>query len=272
MKHSFLMCMPTHFDVSYVINPWMDGNINAVSVNEANLQWEDLLYVISCLAQVKLVLPERGLPDMVFTANAGVLLGNDVVLSRFRFKERQREEEHFQKWFEGQGFRVHKLPPDLPFEGGGDALLDRRLPLLWIGHGHRSQFEAGTYVQDFLNIEVEPLLLVDPRFYHLDTCFCPLSNGHLLYYPAAFDEASLRLIHSRVPKKLRIPVSEEEALHFACNAVNIDKSVILNRASDDLKRKLAEAGYHVFEIPLSQFLKAGGGAKCLTLRLDEPRI
>ncbi|MBD2019869.1 TIGR00300 family protein, partial [Leptolyngbya sp. FACHB-36] len=114
------------------------------------------------------------------------------------------------------------------------------------------------------------LRLMDERFYHLDTCFCPLSNGYLLYYPPAFDAYSNRLIEMRVPEAKRIAIDEADAVNFACNAVNVDHIVILNQASDDLKQRLTAAGFQVVETPLTEFLKAGGASKCLTLRVTEP--
>lgn len=113
---------------------------------------------------------------------------------------------------------------------------------------------------------------MDERFYHLDTCFCPLSDGTLLYYPPAFDFYSNRLIETRVPTAKRLVVGEADALAFACNAVNVGRSVILNQVSAGLRQQLQTRGYDVVETPLSEFLKAGGAAKCLTLRLDEPRL
>jgi lysine-ketoglutarate reductase/saccharopine dehydrogenase-like protein (TIGR00300 family) len=111
---------------------------------------------------------------------------------------------------------------------------------------------------------------MDERFYHLDTCFCPLNGGYLLYYPPAFDSYSNRLIEMRVPSEKRIAIAEADAVNFACNAVNIDSVVVMNKASDDLKGRLAAAGFEVIETPLTEFLKAGGAAKCLTLRVTEP--
>jgi lysine-ketoglutarate reductase/saccharopine dehydrogenase-like protein (TIGR00300 family) len=266
----FLMCAPDHYDVDYVINPWMEGNIHKSSRDRAVEQWQKLHHIIKDHAIVNLVNPQQGWPDMVFTANAGLVLGKNVVLSRFLHKERQGEEPHFKEWFESQGYTVHELPKDLPFEGAGDALLDREGRWLWAGYGFRSELDAHPYLAKWLNIEVLSLQLVDERFYHLDTCFCPLAGGYLLYYPPAFDFYSNRIIEMRVPPEKRIAMSEPDAVNFACNAVNIDHVVIMNKASDELKQRLASVGFQVLETPLTEFLKAGGAAKCLTLRVTEP--
>jgi lysine-ketoglutarate reductase/saccharopine dehydrogenase-like protein (TIGR00300 family) len=207
---------------------------------------------------------------MVFSANAGLVLGENVVLSRFLHKERQGEEPYFQQWFENNGFNVYTLPKDLPFEGAGDALLDREGRWLWAGYGFRSELDSHPYLAKWLDIEVISLRLMDERFYHLDTCFCPLANGYLLYYPGAFDSYSNRVIEMRVAPEKRIAIVEADAINFACNAVNIESIVIMNKASDSLKSRLGEAGFQVIETPLTEFLKAGGAAKCLTLRVTEP--
>ncbi|OKH22864.1 TIGR00300 family protein [Chroogloeocystis siderophila] len=266
----FLMCPPDHYDVDYVINPWMEGNIHKSSRDRAVDQWQKLHHIIKDHAIVDLVQPQKGVPDMVFTANAGLVLGDNVVLSRFYHKERQGEEPYFKAWFESQGYTVYELPKDLPFEGAGDALLDREGRWLWAGYGFRSELDSHPYIAKWLDIEVISLRLMDERFYHLDTCFCPLSGGYLLYYPPAFDSYSNRMIEMRVAPEKRIAIAEADAVNFACNAVNIDSVVIMNKASDNLKQRLAKVGFQVIETPLTEFLKAGGAAKCLTLRVTEP--
>lgn len=266
----FLMCAPDHYDVDYVINPWMEGNIHKSSRDRAVEQWQKLYHILKQHAVVDLVTPQVGWPDMVFTANAGLVLGENVVLSRFLHKERQGEEPFFQNWFEENGYTVHVLPKDLPFEGAGDALLDREGRWLWAGYGFRSELDSHPYLAKWLDIEVLSLRLIDERFYHLDTCFCPLANGYLLYYPGAFDAYSNRLIQMRVAPEKRIAIAEADAVNFACNAVNVDSIVIMNKASDALKARLASVGFRVIETPLTEFLKAGGAAKCLTLRVTEP--
>ncbi|WGV23958.1 TIGR00300 family protein [Halotia branconii] len=266
----FLMCAPDHYDVDYVINPWMEGNIHKSSRDRAVEQWQKLHHVLKDHAIVDLVTPQNGWPDMVFTANAGLLLGDNVVLSRFLHKERQGEEPYFKQWFEENGYTVYELPKDLPFEGAGDALLDREGRWLWAGYGFRSELDSHPYLAKWLDVEVLSLRLIDERFYHLDTCFCPLANGYLLYYPGAFDAYSNRLIEMRVAPEKLIAITEADAVNFACNTVNVDSIVIMNKASDTLKTRLADVGFEVIETPLTEFLKAGGAAKCLTLRVTEP--
>jgi lysine-ketoglutarate reductase/saccharopine dehydrogenase-like protein (TIGR00300 family) len=265
-----LMCAPDYYDVDYVINPWMEGNIHKSSIDLAVEQWGKLHHVLQEVAIVDLVEPQKGWPDMVFTANAGLVLGKNVVLSRFFHPERQGEEPHFKKWFADNGFQVFELPKDLPFEGAGDALLDREGRWLWAGYGFRSELDSHPYIAKWLDIEVVSLRSIDERFYHLDTCFCPLSGGYILYYPGAFDAYSNHLIERRVPEAKRIAIAEADAVNFACNAVNVGQTVVMNKASDSLKQQLNDAGFKIIETPLTEFLKAGGAAKCLTLRITEP--
>ncbi|MFO0048374.1 MAG: TIGR00300 family protein [Pseudanabaena sp.] len=269
---NYLMCAPDHYDVDYVINPWMEGNVHKSSRDRAVVQWQKLYGVLKGLVNVELVTPEKGWPDMVFTANAGLVLGDKAVLSRFLHKERQGEEPYFKAWFESKGFTVFELPKDLPFEGAGDALFDRKGGWLWAGYGFRSELDAHPYLAKWLDVEVLSLRLIDNRFYHLDTCFCPLTGGYLLYYPPAFDSYSNRLIEMRVPADKRIVIEEADAVNFACNAVNVDRNVVMNKISDGLKQRITNAGFTVIETPLTEFLKAGGAAKCLTLRTIEVPI
>jgi lysine-ketoglutarate reductase/saccharopine dehydrogenase-like protein (TIGR00300 family) len=265
-----LMCAPDYYDVDYVINPWMEGNIHKSSRDQAVEQWQKLHHVLKEVAIVELIQPQRGVPDMVFTANAGLVLGQNAVLSRFYHPERQGEEPYFKTWFEDNGFQVFELPKDLPFEGAGDALLDREGRWLWAGYGFRSELDSHPYIAKWLDIEVLSLRLIDDRFYHLDTCFCPLTGGYVLYYPGAFDSYSNHLIQKRVPETKRIAIAEADAVNFACNAVNVGQTVVMNKASESLKQQLEDIGFNIIETPLTEFLKAGGAAKCLTLRINEP--
>jgi N-dimethylarginine dimethylaminohydrolase len=213
--------------------------------------------------------PVAGLPDLVFTANAAVVCGSKALLSSFLYPERQPEEPHFQSWLARHGFEVYTLPREVSFEGAGDALFDRLTDRLWFGHGVRSSLSAAPHLERIFRVPVQPLALLQTRYYHLDTCLCPLEGGYLLYYPAAFDHASIAAIERLVPAEARLAVPREDAEDFACNAINIGKVVVLNKISASSKKWLAERGFEVVETATSEFLKAGGSTKCLSLRLNE---
>ena len=171
-------------------------------------------------------------------------------------------------YFKNNGFNILHLPKEISFEGAGDALYDRKEKILWAGHGFRTNFSAHEYLSKMQEFEVVSLKLIDPRFYHLDTCLCSLELGHLLYYPGAFDEKSNSLIKEKLPSDRLINISDDDALHFACNAVSIEDKVILNNCSNELANTLNKLGYNVIKTELTEFLKSGGAAKCLTLRLN----
>jgi len=271
-RAAFLMCPPKLYDVNYVINPWMEGNIHQSSREQAATQWEQLHAALAQIADVLFVEPQPGSPDMVFTANAGLVRDGIVALSSFHHAERQGEEPHFRKWFADSGFSIREIPRGTPFEGEGDALFDAGGRRLWAGHGLRTRAASHHYLTETWNVEVLSLGLIDPRFYHLDTCFCPLSNGDLMYYPPAFDQSSRALIEAHYSRSKRIVVDEADALRFACNAVNVGRTILLNEISPRLRAKLELRGFTVVQVKLTEFLKAGGAAKCLVLRLSEPSI
>lgn len=264
---TLLMCPPKLYDVTYVINPWMRGNIGKSSQLKAMEQWSNLYSELSKIAHVVLIEPAAGSPDMVFTANAGIAHAGTVVISSFYHRERQDEEAHFRRWFAEAGYRVVDLPREMSFEGEGDGLFSSDGSRLWVGYGSRTLEESHAALRALWDVDVISLHLVDPRFYHLDTCFAPLNDGSVLYFPAAFDAASLAHIEAFYPPELRIVVGEEDALRFACNAVNIGRTIVLNRISKELESTLAARGFKVVQVDLDEFLKAGGAAKCLVMKL-----
>ncbi len=268
-SQTVLMCEPGYFGVDYVINHWMQDQIGKVNRALAVRQWERLRGIMADLINVSFVAPQPGVPDMVFTANAGLVRGRNVIVSRFASRERQAEEPFIRSWFADNGYAIADWPQHVAFEGAGDALFDRALPILWFGHGFRSDAAAAPCIEKAIGCRTVSLRLTDPRFYHLDTCLCPLDGGWLLYYPAAFDAASQATIRALIPDAKRLEVAEADAVHFACNAVNLGRHVILNHASDALQATLRGAGFTPILTPLAEFLKSGGAAKCLTLKLVE---
>lgn len=275
MPPTFLMTDPGCFDVSYSINPWMSpaawspGEARKACAGSAALRWA----LQSAGAAVEMIPAVAGLPDLVFPANAAVVLDGTALLARFRHPERQGEEAPFRAAFEtlkARGWidRIVDLPEGVVHEGAGDALWDETRQIFWTGHGQRSDAGAAPIIARTFGRPVVSLELASPHFYHLDTCFRPLSGGQVLYYPPAFTPASLAAIEARVTPADRIIAAREDAEALCVNAVCLGASVIMARAPADLKRRIEAHGYRLVEVDLAPFILSGGAAFCMTLRLD----
>jgi N-dimethylarginine dimethylaminohydrolase len=265
MRHPrILMCPPDFYGIEYEINPWMNRSRGSTP-EKAQAQWKSLYETLLGLGvTVELMPPQKGLPDLVFTANAGLVFNQRFFSSSFRHEVRARETPHFDAWFAAHGFTVEHLPAGMYFEGAGDALFCG--PTLFAGYRIRSDVQGHQHLAKVLARQVLPLELVDKRFYHLDTCFCPLAPGEAIYYPPAFDAYGQKVLKRNVPRLFA--VRDEEAQRFGCNAVVIGKTVIVNTGCEHLEQDLRTRGYTTMAVQLDEFLKAGGSAKCLTLRLD----
>ena len=278
-KPLLLLTDPTHFEVSYTINPWMRPYAWAENpvghLAAARRSFRSLAAALTAAgARLEIMPGVAGLPDMVFPANAAIVLDRLALLSRFRHPERQGEEQHFQAYFRDlmdRGFildEVAQIPPNCFQEGAGDCIWDSTRGRFWAGYGQRSTRQAAAEVSAFFGRETTALELVSPRFYHLDVCFCPLSGGEIFYYPSAFSAASLAKIHDVVAPEDLIEATDQDAARFNVNAVNIDDRLVMASASPALVARLAERSYQVSRVNLLPFIMSGGGAYCMVLRLD----
>jgi N-dimethylarginine dimethylaminohydrolase len=258
-----LLCPPDFYSIRYEINPWMNRQQNA-DAEEAAMQWQRLYDTLQSLGcAVELLSPQPDWPDMVFTANAGLVHGHQFISSRFRHAERQGETPTYDAWFVQHGYEVLTVPDDHAFEGEGDAL--------WLGdtlvcgHGFRTDRETHAWLAGTLHCSVLSVKLVNPHFYHLDTCFCPLHEGTALWHPSAFNEEGRSMLRDHVSELITVP--DEEALRFACNAVVLGLHVLIPAGCPHTCRRLEDRGFACHPLPMSEFIKAGGACKCLVLRL-----
>jgi N-dimethylarginine dimethylaminohydrolase len=215
-------------------------------------------------ASVELLPPVEGLPDLVFTANAGIVHRDQFVPAHFRHPERQDEVPHDVAWFEEHGFRVTRLPERGAHEGAGDAL-----PFAGgLLSGYRFRSDAATHAQlsRLLGVPVRSVELVDPRLYHVDLTFCPLDERRAMVAPAGWDSYGCRVVQALVPEPLEL--SLDDALQFCANSVVVDRTVVMPACPVAVGRQLEQWGFEVVVCPMDEFLKAGGGCRCLTLALD----
>ncbi|MGH3781900.1 MAG: dimethylargininase [Pseudonocardiaceae bacterium] len=262
----YLMCPPRYFTVSYAINPWMDPS-QPVDTTRAMAQWAALADTYRALGHtVEVIDPEPGLPDMVFAANAGTVIDGVVLGARFRNAERAAEAEYYRRWFVAHGAR-DVLIPSAVNEGEGDLIWTGRM--LLAGTGFRTEPAAHSEAQEVLGVPVVSLRLVDPYYYHLDTCLLVLDDSPsaplIAYYPAAFSPGSQRVLEQLFPDA--VIASAADAACLGLNGVSDGRAVVLPVEAVDLGRALGARGFEPLFVDVSELRRAGGGPKCCTLRL-----
>jgi N-dimethylarginine dimethylaminohydrolase len=267
-----LMTSPEHFDVEYVINPHMEGNIGAVDPERARAQWNQLRDTYERLGFTVSSIPGvEGLPDMVFCANQTLPYltpggKKGVVLSRMFAPQRRDEVPYYARFFEEEGYRIDEVDATAAgesFEGMGDALWHPGRFLLWGGYGFRTDRTVYDHLASDFGFPVLPVSLTDPDFYHLDTCLAPLNEVTALVYPGAFDEEGLEVVRAHFRHVLEAPENEAREL-FACNAHCPDgRNVIIQRGCAETSRKLRDAGFDPVEVDTDEYLKSGGSVFCM---------
>jgi len=258
----FLLCRPTHFAVDYRINPWMQPSLGADPA-VAVAQWDEVVRTYTRLGhRLEQVTPAPGLPDLVFSANAGLVIGDKALVSRFRHPERAGEEPIFLDWFLDHGFDA--VQASVCNEGEGDYLVTSRGILA--GSGFRTDPQAHAEVQSFFGLPVVPLTLVDPRFYHLDTALAVLDPETIAYFPEAFAPASRDVLQRLFPNA--ILATEADAVAFGLNACSDGRHVVLAAGAVALAEQLTTRGFEPMPVETSELQKAGGSVKCCTLELE----
>lgn len=261
-----LMCAPDHYGIHYEINRWMDVDVPADLVR-ARGQWRNLRAAVADLpgVEVEEIAPVAGLPDMVFTANGGLHVDHRVVVGTFRHPERSGETKHFESWFANRGWEVVVPPDGLFLEGAGDVL---RTAEGWIGgYPQRSSPNAHRWLAQLLEEQVLSLELVDPRYYHLDTCLVVLGEETAAYAAEAFDDYGRRVLAAQFHDLIEVDASEAE--RFGCNLVAWAGHAVVPSGTPRLQAALRERGWQVQEVAVDEYIKSGGAARCLVLTLPE---
>ena len=274
---TLMMCRPKFFDVCHhLLNAHMEMKI-PVKKNLALTQWENAYKtLLANNIKVDLLEPHPNLPDMVFTANAGIVHGNKAVVSNFGAVPRRPETQYHIPFFKERGFEVINPNDDgVKIEGCGDFMPTHDGENFFVAHGFRSSFKAYAYLKDVLSLPKDRLhhmKLTNPYFYHIDTALMSLTHGHLMYYPGAFDSESEKKILD-AGGDMTIAIGKEDAMDFACNSVNFEENgehiIVGNKFSEALKNKLTNFGYKVIETPYEQFLLAGGSIRCSVLDIGK---
>jgi N-dimethylarginine dimethylaminohydrolase len=259
------MTEPRHFTVCYRINPWMTPT---VVTETAHLQWKQLVEAIEASgAQVTTMPDVEGLPDMAFTMNAGFVFGDKAVPSTFRHPERRPEKAHWTAWFEANGYEIVDLdlPEGAAFEAGDAFLVGDVLVAAW---GFRSDQQVPAALARVTGRRHVEVRLVDERFYHFDTCFCPLGSASAMIFPDAIAADDRHGLLDVITDPIFL--TEAEALTLCANSLVIGDNILMSTCPPRVGAELAARGFTVTTVDVGEFHKSGGSVRCLTLPLDLP--
>ena len=242
------MTRPSFFKVEYAINPWMDTT-TVVDVENAIAQWENLRDTYRELGHtVDVVEPVDGLPDMVYAANAGLIVNGVAIVARFKYAERDGESAAYAAWMRQHGMQPHVTKSIN--EGQGDLLVVGSTVLA--GHGFRTDPQAHAEVAEITGMPVISLELVDPRFYHLDTALTVLDDTTIAYYPRLHREGPRRAA-AVVPRRDR-GSQFGRPTSWGSNAVSDGKHVVHPQQATTfrrtaLRRRIPPIGVDLSELP-----------------------
>ena len=264
-----VMCPPAFFQIVKPINyvQWLyysDGlpKPEPQVMVQQHRQLVDILRAEG--VEVELLPPVPGLPYQHATRDAGIVVGDTIVLSSLKEETRRLESQITQPVLEKYGLRV--LIPERGFVEGGDVVVDNGR--LWVGLGSRTD-EAGaeflhrTFGRDY---EVIPLRL-DPHYTHLDTIFGVLSRGRALLYEPAFDPASLQRIKGAYPSIISLTDAEQHNAGANVLCLGPDK-VISIAENTSVNERLIQLGFDLVTLPFSEVIKSGGSVRCDTLPVE----
>lgn len=261
---SILMCPPDFYDIEYEINPWMDLS-NKVDKELVQEQYFQLKSKFEELGTTVMEIPaQRGLPDMVYSANYGHIEGEIFIPANFKFEQRRKESSFAKEYFDMQGYEIKEIPNEIFFEGQGDLL--KAGNNYFMGYGKRSMKEAAKYVSEFIGYDVKPLEVIDPYYYHLDMCLGPISEDIVVINPKSFNQEGLETIRDSFGTV--IEASEEDNKVMACNLVVVGENILLGEGiTDDLRESIEDNSFELHELNMSEYVKGGGSVKCCSLEV-----
>ncbi|MBL4715049.1 MAG: hypothetical protein JKX95_00300 [Bacteroidia bacterium] len=274
---NILLSTPDHFQIKDSKNPFTNLSVD-LDKEVAIDQWNNLRSTYEELADkniledITVLDSDPKCEDMVFCANQTFpwILNdgsNVVVLSKMRHMSRQNEIIHFSSFFESIGYQILLLNNTDCFEGMGDAIPHPSKKLIYLGNGQRTSENAVKEISSLLEVPIISLRLINEYFYHLDTCFLPVSENTVLLCSSAFSNKAIDLIHSLFNEVIDIP--EKEAINFfSLNTHCITSSAkvaIIQKGTTTTKEVLIDHGFEVIELQTTEFMKSGGSVYCMKM-------
>lgn len=230
-------------------------------------QWSNLRNACaSAGADVVVVPADLDSHSQSFVSKAGLLIRGKFLASVSKDDSDVGQYSFLKAWLKSAGVAIEDQQTLLDreiyrFDGEADALYDSKLNILWYGIGFHSSAEFQDTLDEFIPgtfIDVIHLKLVDPFYQNLDTCFRPLQNGWLLWYPDAFSEDCQEFIRITY-RGNTIDVDSHEAFQsIACSSLPIGDFIVTPLISERTANALIDCGMTPIQVDVSLIANKGG--------------
>jgi dimethylargininase len=209
----------------------------------------------ACGLEVTILAADENYPDSVFIEDTAVLSEKVAIITRPGASSRRGEEvavaEALARFYDHREYIT--APGTLE---GGDVL--RAGNQFFIGISTRTNESGAEQLAVILGKNGYSVTLVPLRHVlHLKTGIAYLENNRLL---AGGEFVS----HSQLGQFHIVPVADEEA--YAANSIWVNGRVLLPSGFAKTRQAVAELGYEVLPVEVSEFRKVDGGLSCLSLR------
>jgi N-dimethylarginine dimethylaminohydrolase len=222
--------------------------------------------------------PHHALPDIVFTANAGLCLPRlpkkTILLPHMKYKQRQEELSYLERIFRNLHLNIIAYPGNEPFEGQAELKWFHGGTKAVCGYGHRSTKKTFAELNHFFKKlyhahgltppELLVLPLASSDYYHLDVAMLEFDDSKCIVHKKALSAASIVKLEKFLGKENVYVIDVKDT--FCLNAVIDGPHLITHKLTADVKEMLETiTGRSVKMIDTYEFERSGGSVRCMTL-------
>lgn len=268
-----LLCPPTYYE-ELTISEIAHRSVDEGDVVNRELAIEMHEGMVQALREAGVeVLFEEPHPDhkwQVYTRDFGAMTPVGALIGKFKYRERWGDEEPAMDALNRLGYPIVGRVTRGAVEGGDCWLLDECT--LVIGSGNRSTIrgieEAGEILKPH-GVEVVPVEFL-AKWNHLDMIFSVVADKLALVCSEALPGSFLKMLADRGWRTIDVPV--EHVLKTGCNVLALgDGRVLTFEENTWVNERLRAEGFRLYDPPLREFTKMGGGPHCLTFELERDR-
>ncbi|SHH88511.1 N-Dimethylarginine dimethylaminohydrolase [Sporobacter termitidis DSM 10068] len=256
-----ILCSPEYMRIDEIINLTQRKYAKENICSELAVKQHSHLIQILQENDIKvhLLSLQEDLPEQVFTRDIGFVIGRRFFVSNLKERIRLGETKILKEWLNDRHFDFVELQAGCI--EGGDVIVDK--DLIWLGLSDRTSESVINELADRCpGYTIQPVAF-DPDFLHFDCTFNVISEFDALIYRNAFKREELLRLSNYYNL---IEISKEEQFTLGTNVLSIGQGKIISSPQNkQINKKLAQLGYHVINVDISEILKSGGAFRCITL-------